>query len=133
MPSVSIATRNGLLTGLINAVGASAKIQLRTGGIPSSGTSGTLLATFSLASTWASTPSEGAFYLLNAPLSTTVVAEGAPGHFVLANSALSPFVYGTVGLEGDTTVDMQIDSLDLYVGREAIISRLYFNTLNSVP
>ncbi len=134
MPTVTIDGRNGMLAGLIAAIGASARIQLRTGDAPSSGLSGTLLATFTLASTWASTPSGGSFYILNAPLSTTVVAEGTPGHFVLCNSDLSPFVYGTVGVEGadDAAADLLADSLSLFAGREFIISRLYFNTLNSV-
>ena len=106
---LSIAARNAMLDALESAIGASPKLQLRTGAPPAdcaAASTGTLLAEFTLGADWAPAASAGAKAF--SPVSAVVaVATGTAGHFRLLASGGTCHYQGTVtatGGGGDITV-----------------------------
>ena len=110
---LSTSARNARLDAIETDTGTSAVIKIRTGAQPAAcatADSGTVLATFSLASDWAAAASSGAKALSSLPVSdVSADATGTAGHFRLYKSdGTTCQVQGSVtatGGGGDMTLD----------------------------
>ena len=109
---MSTALRNARLDAIETLVGTSAKIKIFTGSKPANcaaADSGTVLATWNLASDWAAAASGGSKSLSSTPLSTTAGASGTAGYYRLyASDGATCHMQGTVtavGGGGDLTLD----------------------------
>ena len=106
----STTVRNAVLDAWEAAIGASARVEMRTGG-PSgdmSAPAGTLLVTVPLAADWASPASGGVKAMADLPASADAVAPGAIGHYRIIDSGGVCHEQGSVtatGGDGDLTVD----------------------------
>ncbi len=106
---LSVAVRNAMLDAIETAIGASAKLQYRTGAPPvdcAASATGTLLAEFTLAADWAAVAS-GGVKSFNPVTTVVAVASGTVGHFRLLSSGGTCHYQGTVtatGGGGDLTV-----------------------------
>lgn len=119
---LGIAVRNGRGNAIEAAIGASAKLELRTGAppaTPATADSGTLVSSYALASDWANAFAAGAAapWLANLPLSVAASNAGIIGHFRLKDNAGT-----TVGLQGTITEtagggDMIVDNNDVNAGQ----------------
>lgn len=86
----SAAVRNAIMAGWEAGVGASAKVELRTGAQPANtaaAATGTLLATFSLAADWASAPDNGTVTLTGLPVVVEALEAGTVGHYRITDTA----------------------------------------------
>lgn len=120
----STTIRNDWLDRWEALIGASAKIEIRTGAPPANcaaADSGTLLATITLAADWADAAASGIKSLSNLPISTVAVAAGVAGHYRLKNNAATVcHEQGTLtatGGGGDRTIDIT----DLNIGDNVAI------------
>jgi hypothetical protein len=89
----SAAVRNAQADAWETAIGTSAVIKIRTGAQPATvatADSGTVLATFSLASDWCGAASAGAKVLNSLPVSTTASATGTAAHYRIYASDGTP-------------------------------------------
>lgn len=110
---LSVAARNARLDAIETAVGVSAILRIRTGAQPAScatADSGTVLATFNLASDWASAAASGAKSLNGLPVTdSSADGTGTAGHFRLyASDGTTCHLQGSVtatGGGGDLTLD----------------------------
>lgn len=109
---LSVAVRNARLDAIETAIGVSAKVLVYTGSVPANcaaSATGTLLATFTLASDWAGNASGGTKSFNNTPVTTTAVATGTAGYFRIVDSTgANCGEQGTItatGGGGDVTVD----------------------------
>lgn len=98
----------------VTALGASSVLQIRTGAAPGPGVAatGTLLASVTIASWTAATPSAGQITGSD-PAAITVAASGAAGHFRLQTSGGTAVMEGTVGT---FAADLILDDVDLIEG-----------------
>lgn len=117
----SITLRNDQGAAWENTIGASPKIQIRSGTQPANcaaSATGTLVAEFSLGSDFA-TQANGTVSLSNLPISTTAAAANAGGamHYRILNNAGSAcHDQGTVTATGGGG-DMEIDSMTVSLGQ----------------
>ena len=109
---LSVAVRNARLDAIETATGTSAVLRFFTGSPPANcatATSGTQLASYSLASDWAAAAASGSKSFSNTPLTTTAGATGTLGYYRLFDStATTCHMQGTItatGGGGDLTVD----------------------------
>ncbi len=108
----SVAVRNARLEAIESTVGVSAKVLIYTGAQPANcatAASGTLLATFTLASDWSANAASGSKSLSNTPISTTGAATGTAGYYRFTdNAGTTCHEQGSItatGGGGDLTVD----------------------------
>ncbi len=117
------ALRDGLLDAVETLIGTAPKVEIRTGAKPSApgdADSGTLLATFTLDSDWASAASGGSKAGTGLPKSTTGLADGVAGHYRIKNNAGSVVHYqGAIAGEGVT-----IDNANIATGQTVNLTAL---------
>ena len=108
----STTVRNAVLDAWETTIGTAAIIEIRTGAQPANcgaASTGTLLATYTLASDWAAAASGGSKSLANLPITTTAVATGTAAHYRLfASDGTTCHDQGSVtatGGGGDMTID----------------------------
>lgn len=110
---LSVTVRNAMLDAIETAIGTSAVVKLRTGAQPadtSAADSGTVVATFSLASDWMAAAASGSKSFSNTPIEdTSADASGIIAHYrVYASDGTTCHMQGSVtetGGGGDMTVD----------------------------
>ena len=114
----SAVVRNAQADAWETAIGTSAVIKIRTGAQPATvatADSGTVLATFSLASDWCGAASAGAKVLNSLPVSTTASATGTAAHYrIYASDGTTAHEQGSVGTGGE---DMVIDNASITSGQ----------------
>ena len=108
----STGIRNAMLDAIETAIGTSGVLKVRTGAQPaacSMADSGTVLATYSLASDWAAAASGGSKSFNSTPLTVTAAASGTAAHYRLyASDGTTCHEQGTItatGGGGDVTID----------------------------
>jgi hypothetical protein len=108
----SVAVRNAMLDAQETVIGVSAKVQLFTGAPPANcaaASTGTLLATFTMAADWSGNAAAGVKTFTGTPVSTTGLAAGSVGHYrIFDNAGTTCHDQGTVtatGGGGDATMD----------------------------
>jgi hypothetical protein len=127
---LSTAVRNAMLDAIETAIGTSAVIKIRSGSAPATcatADSGTVLATFSLASDWASNASGGSKSLSSTPLTDSSADNtGTAGHFrIYASDGTTCHAQGTVTATGGGG-DMTIDNTSIASGQVVNITSLSF-------
>jgi len=98
----STTVRNGVLDAWETAIGPTPIIEIRTGAQPANcaaASTGTLLATYTLASDWATAASGGIKSLANLPLTTTAVATGPRREFAFIGNGYRWFYRLLTGKE----------------------------------
>ena len=116
---LSQAVRNGMLDAWETAIGVSAVVKLRSGAQPadtSAADSGTVIATFTLASDWAAAASGGSKAFSSLPLQDlSADAAGTLGHYrIYATGGSTCHEQGSItatGGGGDMTVDNTVVAL----------------------
>lgn len=86
----SVAVRNAMLDSIETTIGASAKLQIRSGAQPAScatAASGTLLVEFALSADWAAAAASGSKAFNATPVAGTGLAAGIAGHYRIVDSA----------------------------------------------
>lgn len=120
----SIAVRNARISAIESTVGASPKLQLRTGAQAAScaaAASGTLLAELTLPSDWAGTPDNGQAVIAGS-WSGLGIADGTVGHYRLVdNAGTTCHEQGSVGLT-DSGEDLEVDDNVVAVDKEINIT-----------
>lgn len=118
----SVAVRTALGNALIATIGTSPKVQIYSGTQPATcatASSGTLLTTFSLGSTWA-TVTSGVLTFSSTPVASTAVATGTAGYYRIMDTALANcHEQGTVGTSG---TDLIIDNASIVSGQTVNIT-----------
>lgn len=117
---LATSTRNARLDAIETDTGVSAILKIRTGAQPANcaaADSGTVLATYNLASDWAAAAGSGAKSLNDLPLSDTGEAAGTAGHFRLYKTDGT-----TCQMQGSITAtggggDMTLDNTSIAVGQ----------------
>jgi len=121
----STTVRNAVLDAWETAIGTSAVVKLRTGAAPtniSDADSGTVVATFSLGSDWASAASSGSKALASLPLSVTASADGTLAHYrVYASNGTTQHEQGSITASGGGG-DMEADSVSVTNGQTVRIT-----------
>ena len=109
---LSVAVRNARLDAIETAIGASAKLMIRTGAVPANcaaADSGDVLATLALPADWMGAANAGAKALAGTWQDSSADGAGTAAHFRLyASDGTTCHLQGTVtatGGEGDLTVD----------------------------
>jgi len=119
----STSVRNAQADAWESTIGTAAVIKIRTGSQPSTcatADSGTVLATFSLGSDWASAASSGAKTLNSLPISATASATGTAGHYrIYASDGTTCHEQGSVGTGSE---DVVIDSTSITSGQTVRIT-----------
>lgn len=115
----SVAVRNAMLDAIETVIGTGAVLKIRSGAAPATcatADSGTVLATITLASDWASAAAAGAKALSGLPVSDPVAdATGTAGHYRLyASDGTTCGNQGTVGV---ATSDLIVDSVSFTAGQ----------------
>lgn len=115
----SVAVRNAMLDAIETIIGTAAVLKIRSGAPPATcatADSGTVLATITLASDWASAAAAGAKVLSGLPVSDpSADASGTAGHFRLyASDGTTCGHQGTVGTSG---TDLIVDSVAFTAGQ----------------
>lgn len=119
---LSTAVRNAQLDAIETTVGTSAVLKIRSGAQPANcaaGDSGTVLATISLASDWASAASSGAKALSGLPVTdSSADNSGTAGHWRLyASDGTTCHAQGSVTATGGGG-DMTVDSTSFTAGQQ---------------
>lgn len=117
----STTLRNDLLDRIETTTGTAAVLKLWTGAQPATcaaADSGTLLASITLASDWASAASSGTKDLSSLPVSdTSIDNDGTAGHFRLyASDGTTCHMQGSVTATGDGG-DLTVDSVSFVTGQ----------------
>lgn len=116
--------RNARSTQIETTIGASPKVQIRTGAQPANcaaADSGSLLAEFALAADW-STQASGVLTFSGVPISATASGAGTAGHYRIKDSA------GTVThMQGNVTAtggggDLTVDNTSIASGQSVQIT-----------
>jgi hypothetical protein len=130
---MSVAMRNSILDAYEAAVGASAKLQLRTGAPPANcaaADTGTLLCEIALPADWAAAAASGS-KAKSGTWSGTGAAAGTAGHWRLKdNAGTTTHMQGTVtatGGGGDLTMDNPV----LAVGQSIVVNTFTWNAAYS--
>lgn len=131
----SVAVRNAMLDAVETSIGVSAVLKIRTGAQPATcatADAGTVLATITLASDWASAASAGAKALSSLPLTdSSADATGTAGHFRIYASDGT-----TCGWQGSVTAtggggDMTLDSVAIVAAQQINITAFTLTAGNS--
>lgn len=117
--------RNAVLDAWETAIGTSAVVRIRSGSTPADEAAadvGTALASFSLASDWASAASTGTKGLSSLPLSVTAGQTGTATHYrIYASNGTTCHEQGTVTVTGGGG-DMEIDNTSITSGQTVRIT-----------
>lgn len=118
---LSTAVRNARLDAIESAVGTSGIVRIRSGSVPANcaaADSGTVLATFNLASDWAAAASSGSKSFSGTPIQDSSADNtGTAGHFRLyASDGTTCHMQGTVIATGGGG-DMEIDNTSINSGQ----------------
>lgn len=120
---LSTTVRNARLDAIETAVGASAIMRIRTGGVPANcGTadSGTVLATLNLPSDWLAAASGGSKALAGTWQDASADATGTAAHFRIYDSGGSTcHIQGTVGTSAS---DLIVDSTSFTAGQQFTVT-----------
>lgn len=132
---LSIAVRNARLDAVETTIGVSAVVKIRSGAQPANcaaGDSGTVLASFALASDWAAAASGGSKSFSNAPiLDSSADATGTAGHFrVYASDGVICHMQGSVTATGGGG-DIEIDNTSINAGQAVQITSWSMNEGNT--
>lgn len=115
----SVAVRNAMLDAIETAIGTGAVLKIRSGAAPANcgaADSGTVLASITLASDWASAAAAGAKALSGLPLSDPVADNtGTAGHYRLYSS--DGTTCGNQGTVGTAASDLIVDSTAFTAGQ----------------
>ena len=108
----SAGVRNAVLDAWETAIGATAKIEIRTGAQPANtaaAATGTVLATFTLAADWSANAASGTKSISGLPITVAAAATGTAGHYrITDNAGTTCHEHGSVtatGGGGDATID----------------------------
>lgn len=121
----SVAVRNAMLDAEETVIGTAAVLKIKSGAAPATcatADSGTVLASYTLASDWASAASSGSKALSSTPISTTASATGTAGHYrIYASDGTTCHEQGTITATGGGG-DMTIDNTSIVSGQSVSIS-----------
>lgn len=128
---LSTAASNAILNALETAIGVSAIVKLRTGAKPANcaaADSGTVVATFSLASDWMAAASAGSKAFSSTPLTdSSADNSGTLGHFrVYASDGTTCHIQGSITVTGGGG-DMQVDNTSVTAGQSVSITSWSIN------
>lgn len=130
----STTVRNARLDAIESSIGTSAVIKIYTGaqeGGCANATSGTLLATISMASDWGAGASSGTKILNSLPLSTTASGTGTAQHFrIFASDGTTCHIEGSITATGGGG-DMTVDNTSLASGQTFSITAFTLTEGNS--
>lgn len=118
---LSVAVRNAMLDALETAIGAGAIVKMRSGAQPAScatADSGTVLATFTLASDWMAAASAGSKAFLSTPLTDPSADNtGTLAHYrIYASDGTTCHDQGAITITGGGG-DMTVDSVSVTAGQ----------------
>jgi cytochrome c5 len=117
--------RNALLDQFETTVGVSAVVKFYTGTAPANcatASSGTLLATFSLASDWAANAASGSKSFSNTPITATAAGTGTAGYYRIYDSTSTTcHEQGTLTATGGGG-DMTLDNTSITSGQSVSIT-----------
>ncbi len=120
---LSTTVRNARLDAIETAIGTAAVVRIRTGAQPATcatADSGTVLASWTLASDWAAAASGGSKAFSSTPLAVTASGTGTAAHYrVYASDGTTCHMQGTVGTSG---TDMIIDNTSVNSGQNVSIT-----------
>lgn len=121
---LSVAVRNARLDAIEAAIGTAGVVKIRTGAQPANcaaADSGTVLASWTLASDWAAPASGGSKSFSGTPLGTTGLAAGTAAHYrVYASDGVTCHMQGAVTTVGGD--NMIIDNASIAVGQAVNIT-----------
>lgn len=122
---LSVAVRNARLDALETAIGANAKLKIRSGSLPSNcaaADSGSVLATIDLPSDWMAAASNGSKSMSGSWVDTAADATGTAGHFrIYASDGTTCHLQGTITMTGEGG-DMTLDNTSIAVGQSITIT-----------
>ncbi len=122
---LSVAVQNARLDALETAIGANAKLKIRSGSAPSNcaaADSGTVLATIDLPSDWMAAASNGSKSMSGEWVDTAADATGTAGHFrIYASDGTTCHLQGTITMTGEGG-DMTLDNTSIAVGQSITIT-----------
>ena len=120
---LSTAVRNARLDAIETGIGAAAVVKIRTGAQPANcaaADSGTVLASWTLASDWASAAASGTKAFSGTPLSISASGSGTAAHYrVYASDGTTCHMQGSVATSGG---DMTIDNVSVNSGQTVNIT-----------
>ena len=114
----STTARNGMVDAIATAVGAAPVLEIRTGSVPANcaaASTGTLLASLNLPSTWMATASDGAAGLVGTWQTLSASGDGTAGYFRISQGATC-HVQGTATATGGGG-GMTLDSAAITTGQ----------------
>lgn len=122
---LSVAAQNALLDAIETAAGTAAKVEIRTGSLPANcaaSTTGTLLASMTLASDWMNAAASNSKTKLGTWQDTSADASGTAGYFRVFDNAGT-----TCHMQGDITATagggaMEIDDTTIDAGQQVTIN-----------
>jgi hypothetical protein len=120
---IAVATRTARITAIETDIGTAAKVEIRSGAAPTNLTdadTGTLLASYTLASDWA-TQASGVLTFAGVPISGTAVGTNTAGHYRVKTNA------GVIKMDGSVTAtggggDMTVDNANITTGQTVQIT-----------
>ena len=133
---LSVTVRNAKLDAIETAIGTAPLLKIRTGSAPATcatADSGTVLASITCPSDWASAASSGAKALLGTWSDTSADATGDAGHFrIYDSSGTTCHLQGTVtALSGGGDMELQQATAGLVSGQTFTVSALTLTEANS--
>ena len=121
---LSVAVRNAMLDAIETTIGTSAIVRFRSGAQPAdcaAGDSGTVIATFNLASDWMAAASAGSKAFSGTPITdASADAAGTLGHYRVYDSGGT--VCGMQGSVGTGADDIVVDNDSVALGQEVRIT-----------
>jgi len=128
---LSATVQNAMLNAIETGIGTSAVVKIRTGAQPadtSTADSGTVLATFNLASDWMAAASSGSKAFSSVPIEdSSADATGTAAHYrVYASDGTTAHMQGTVTATGGGG-DMTIDNTSIVAGQAVQITSWAIN------
>ena len=120
----SVTVRNARLAAIVTAIGPSPTLKIRTGTVPGStaaADSGTVLASATLPTTWAATPSGGSMAKSGTWSDVAADAGGTAGHYRLYDSGGTCHIQGTVTAGGGGG-DMTLDTVTVTLGQPVVVT-----------
>jgi mono/diheme cytochrome c family protein len=120
----------GAGSGQITAIGVSAVLKVFTGAVPATcatADSGTKVAEFDLASSWAANAAAGAKSLSGMPLTIAAVAAGTLGYFrIYASDGVTCHMQGAITMTGGGG-DLTVDNTNVTAGQHINITAFTLN------
>jgi hypothetical protein len=128
---LSVAVRDGMLNAIETAIGTSAVVKLKTGAQPANcaaADTGTVVATFSLASDWAAAASSASKAFSSTPLQDASADNaGTLAHYrVYASDGTTCHMQGTITATGGGG-DMTVDNTSVTAGQQVNITAWTLN------